>query len=90
DDRVRTSTLSVAFTDSLIREIRHSLVEVNLGAVLSVSELPLGLPPSFADPCTVVQCRGLKTQHQQTDWFAYTQRRMFLKTLIVPQSEMLS
>nr|GFD40653.1 hypothetical protein [Tanacetum cinerariifolium] len=58
DDRVRTSALSVAFTDSSIREIRHSLIEVNLRAGLSVSELPLRLPPSFADPCTDVQCWG--------------------------------
>nr|GFB24750.1 hypothetical protein [Tanacetum cinerariifolium] len=29
---------------------------------------PLGLPPSFADPCTDVQCRGSQTQYQQTDW----------------------
>nr|GFC65193.1 hypothetical protein [Tanacetum cinerariifolium] len=90
DDRVRTSASSVAFTDSSIREIRHSLVEVNLGAGLSVFELPLGLPSSFADPCTDVQCRRSQTHHQQTDWFAYTQRRMFPKTLIFPQSEMLS
>nr|GEU89694.1 hypothetical protein [Tanacetum cinerariifolium] len=27
-------------------------------AGLSAFELPLGLPPSFADPCTDVQCRG--------------------------------
>nr|GFC28184.1 hypothetical protein [Tanacetum cinerariifolium] len=52
DDRVRTSASSVAFTDSSIREIRHSLIEVNLGAGLSASELPLRLPPSFADPYT--------------------------------------
>nr|GFC90156.1 hypothetical protein [Tanacetum cinerariifolium] len=62
---------------------------MSLGAGLSVFEQPLGLPPSFADLCTDVQCRGLQTQHQQTDWFAYTLRRMFLITSIFPQSEML-
>nr|GFD46905.1 hypothetical protein [Tanacetum cinerariifolium] len=82
DDRVRTSASSMAFTDSSIR--------VSLRASLSVSEQPLGLPPSFADPCTDVQCRGSQIQHQQPDWFSDTHKRMFPITSIFPQSKMLS
>nr|GEZ14344.1 hypothetical protein [Tanacetum cinerariifolium] len=39
-------------------EIHHFLVEVNLGAGQSVSELPLGRHPSFTGSCTDVSKRN--------------------------------